>query len=726
MQGKQPLTESPDCLATAGATALFPRPAPAREWVIHRADLVNKLNFINFSGQSLAVRFVHRKHGTVVAVRARIEPSSGETVRCIWEDGSAGFSCGQGYDCSGFSFDDEACVIEVRAASLERDGTGILFQLPETAIRRTARRIRRVVASAVSARVLQKGASFQGSLEDFTPRAFRMRFPLSALSTYRWIDPDQNVTVLLESAERQMFSGDCRILRVDEDDCGLELVVAALDTCIRRCKPRQHRSHRHTLCPAPGIRFRHPLTGGRVFLKARDISGSGFAVEEQYERSMLMPGMLIHDVAIEVAGYVIAVCTAQVLYSQEPATADGQQLIRSGLVILDMAADGQKRLSTLLHQAANDRISVSECIDPDQLWRFFFECGFIYPAKYAAMEPVKAEFRRTYEKLYLESPSIARHFMFQEHGSLYAHLSMVRFYADAWLIQHHAAGGAGHNLAGIEVLDHVGAYVNEVCSMASAHMNYVMCYFRPENKFPDRVFGGVVRDLASPKEASIDVFGFCRIGPDLATGYHGEPARSDSNREKPVEPSGQHLELARVDGHQIGPDLLAGHCQLEKARPLDFIELQHFYERVSGGLMLAALDLRSVSSRDTDLDTEFREAGFSRSRDVLALRVDGQLKAVVMITRSDLGLNLSSLANCIHLFVVDTDDFTPELATALLATLVRDHAAAEVPVMVYPREAAEALALQVEKHYALWVISTRIEKEYFGSLGNTFRRPVHV
>jgi hypothetical protein len=75
----------------------------------------------------------------------------------------------------------------------------------------------------------------------------------------------------------------------------------------------------------------------------------------------------------------------------------------------------------------------------DALWNFFFDTGFIYPEKYAFFQANKEAIKKTYERLYSQSPHVARHFICQEKGAILGHMAMVRFYENSWLIHHHAA-----------------------------------------------------------------------------------------------------------------------------------------------------------------------------------------------------------------------------------------------------------------------------------------------
>ena len=54
----------------------------------------------------------------------------------------------------------------------------------------------------------------------------------------------------------------------------------------------------------------------------------------------------------------------------------------------------------------------------------------------------------------------------------------------------------------------IGRFINDSHNLYSAHMHYVFCYFRPDNKFPNRIFGGLARELKDPAGCSLDTFAY--------------------------------------------------------------------------------------------------------------------------------------------------------------------------------------------------------------------------
>jgi hypothetical protein len=256
--------------------------------------------------------------------------------------------------------------------------------------------------------------------------------------------------------------------------------------------------------------FKHPLGGGVFSLEIEDLGGSGFSVEEHASEAVLFPGLILPEVEIVFASDFLIKCQAQVVYRKT--RSDGENdYVRSGIAFLDMDNHDQIRLSAYLHHYSDRKSYVCNKVSQESLWRFFFESGFIYPEKYTSMEKKKECFKETYNRLYMQNANVARHFIYQEKGAILGHLAMVRFYENAWLIQHHAASRAGNIKAGVAVLKQVGRYINDFHSLRSTRMNYVLCYYRDDNKFPSRVFGGCVTALKNPKSCSLDSFAYYKF-----------------------------------------------------------------------------------------------------------------------------------------------------------------------------------------------------------------------
>jgi hypothetical protein len=409
-------------------------------------------------------------------------------------------------------------------------------------------------------------------------------------------------------------------------------------------------------------------------------------VEEDKYNAVFFPGLIIPELEINFANSFNIKCKAQVVYRKIVEEEENNNWAKCGLALLDMDMEDHGRFLALLHQAQNRNSHISNIVDMDDLWNFFFESGFIYPKKYAFLEANKEKIKEIYKKLYTQNPKIARHFIYQDKGRIQGHVAMVRFYENAWLIHHHAARRPGIKRSGVAVLDQIGRFSNASHGLYSLHMDYLFCYFRPENKFPNHVFGGVAREIKDPKVSSLDTFTYS---------HYQKVSNSELRFPEP--------------------------WRLVKTEPEDLVEFEKFYEHESGGLMMDALDIKPGTVDGGDLSKEFQKFGLKRGKYLFSLQNGVNLKAVCMVNISDVGLNMSDLTNCIKVFVLDANGLSKDILYLTLSHLSTKFEQSEIPVLIYPVSFAETQSVPYEKLYQMWVLNTQYGDQYFRCLKGLFK-----
>lgn len=652
---------------------------------ITRKDLINALNYVHFQDESILLNFRHKKYHSILSVQARPRPCMGERLDCILIGKSEGALDDLSYEFAHLLFADGCDVILVIPQPVKSEAQGCMsFILPGEGYRISLRSVERHRCRDIDAELIQEGVVFKGVLVEYSGVSFRIEVVAEPPQSFLWVNPDVAVTVLFRSAQGIVFSGECEIIRQGHGQHARAFALRPVKDRIHRFRPKEFRSRRHKVVPSPSLIFRHPLTAGFVSLELDDISGSGFSAVEYYGHSLLMTGLILPEAEIEIASGCRVRCKAQVVYRNPVEQCEDGRYVKCGVAVLDMDMKDQVRLSSVLHRLADERSFVCNRVDMDQLWRFFFETGFFYPKKYALIHEKKERLKRTYEKLYIESPEIARHFIYQEKGRISGHISMVRFHENTWLFHHHAATGSGFRKSGIVVLEQIGRYVNDFARLYSTHMHFIVSYFRPENRFPDRVFGGFARHLDDPEGASVSPFAYFHLPDDASPESWDNPD---------MEPE---IEVAESSGR-------------------DLIELESCFGSETA-LLFHALDLKPDMLNVDTLTAEYRRAGFTRMRKVLSVRKAGRLRAVVLMTASDIGLNLSNLTNCMHVIVLDGEDFPArELLPALFSAKrkMQCYGSENVPVLLYPVRYAESQSLAYDKIYRLWAFNTLYSDRYF-------------
>jgi hypothetical protein len=663
-----------------------------KDWKeIRRTRLINFLNRINFNDEEIALTFKHRKHDRILTLSAKPQPCTNNILICVLSDPEQADQDLQAYSFQHFYFTDGLRKVLVEAEMEEITVNKIKFILPEVSYEIYSRKTRRHSCKSVTAQLSQDGFIVEGTLENFSAVAFAVNVSLDLKNDLQHIKQGSTFNTILKKNGVFCYSGTCEVSRISSSSGGFNIVLKPLKDQVNRYKSKRYRSLRQKITPMPNVVFNHPLIDKNIYLKVHDISGSGFSVGEDSENSNLIPGLIIPEVSLELMNNVELKCQAQVVYR----CADAGEKIQCGFAFLDIGLKDQVTLSSLLHQAWNEKAYVCTKIDVDELWDFFFETDFIYPEKYSAIYANKEEFKKVYQKLYENNPEFAINFICKDKNAVSAHMSMFRFYDKTWIINHHAANSIKNKRGGLIVLEQVSRYINEFHQFNSAVMNYVGCYYRPENKFPNLVFGGVAKNTADITSCSIDQFAYIPINKKY------------------------------LDGS------LTGKWSLGEAQPSDIRMLQGYYESISGGLSLQAMDLLpdKIGAED-GLNSVYRESGFKRNKFVFSLKKDDELIAIFMVNISDIGLNLSDLMNCIHIFILEPHSLPSDVLHAALSELSSHYEYDNIPVLIFPSSYTDNNAISytdnnaisINKIYNFWVLDVhKIGDRYFSYLDKLLR-----
>jgi len=647
---------------------------PPRERRLPQSQLINLINFIHFQDGHVQAHFRHPRFDRPLTLRAEPAPCHDSRVELRWHKAELPPADLEDYLFENLTLPDTRKLIIIEASLLKLDSHGMSCTLPNEGVEIHIRRSQRLPCQGIDAELQQNGAIFRGTLTNFSASSLQVELHVSDQQGFHWLNIEDPANLVLTGNGTVLFTGGCRITKHSQGQRRRTLVLAPLHSQIRRFKAKAFRSERSQVNPSPDIHFVHPLSGRRNDLKVLDISGAGFAVTEHEETAVLFPGLIIPEVQIRFANHSSVSCRAQVIYRKPP---EGGR-VKCGLAILDMAPSDHVGLMATLHQAGDPHAYFGKPVDMQALWKFFFETGFIYPQKYMAIHSDKEHFKELYRKLYCDHPDIARHFIYQDKGRILGHMAMIRYFSRTWLIHHHAADSAASKKAGLMVLNQIGRSVNDSQGLQSAHMDYVMCFFRPENRFPMRIFGGAARHYADPKGCSVDAFAYFHYRRNFE----------------------QHWDIREP-------------WSLTRTAPEDLRELSDYYEHRSGGLLLTACDLEAELLQQNAPADAYRRLGFQRDKAVFSLKKNQRLKAILQVNISDIGLNMSSLTSSIMVLVTDPDDLSRDMLDLALSILAMKYRLEELPVLVHPLDYCDRVGLKYEKVYNLWVLNCHNLDPYF-------------
>jgi len=653
---------------------------------VNKAQLINKLNYINFQEGNVLITFNHLKYKKTITLKATPQPCIGDLVDCQWAEDKNLSQIIQSYAFKNLLITNGRKLLKVEAELVRIDNESISLLLPEACHEITSRHFKRHACEGINVQLMQNSTVFNGALMDFNGFSFRVKIDAVPPQTFNWVNPQHPVNIILSDQAVTYYSGECKIIRYTRGSSTRNYILEPLKKEIQRFKKKEFRSERYELTPSPSIVFQHPFTKSKIDLKIVDLSGSGFSVEEDESNTALLPGMILPELELSFADSYKIKCSAQVVFRKTMMASNGQKWIKCGLALLDMDIQDHMQLIALLHQTRNKNSYICNDVDLNALWDFFFETGFIYPDKYVAIQKNKKQIKETYAKIYTRNPHIARHFIYQDKGTIFGHMAMLRFYENTWMIHHHAARKSALNKAGLIVLDQIGRMINDSYRLYSLHMDYAICYYRPDNKFPSRVFGGAVNSIKDPRGCSLDEFAY----------FHYLPS-----------------------GHPMSA--LPSDWQVTETVPDDLLELADFYEHTSGGLMPDAIDLTPEKLECDDLSQQYRQAGLTRERQLFSLKNSGNLKAIFLVNTSDVGLNLSDITNCVKVFVTDSEGLNADLLRDAIGCIARITGKNEFPVLLYPAAFADENEIVYEKIYNLWILNLQYSDEYFRYLRRLLR-----
>ncbi len=642
---------------------------------INKKTLINQLNYVNFNDGTILIKMRHKKYDDKISLEAGPLPCTLNTLTCNWVQAPDLIQKLQSYRFNHFLLSDGLKLIRVDATVQESDQERIVLELPDFSYELSSRKVRRQSCHNIDVVFIQNGAVFTGKLIDYSSHAFKVEISTDPPQTFQWIQDKQPVSIILKDNYRTYYSGETNIIRYTREQCKRYYVLEPVKKKITRFKKKKFRSVRHILNPSPNIIFTHPFTKKTVILPVYDISGSGFSVEEDAEEGVLLPGLVLPDLEIEIANQYSLKCLSQAIYSNKNEHAEKNGL-KCGLAILDMDLQEQMMLSGVLQRSNNKKTYMCNKVSLDNLWSFFFKSGFIYPQKYHELYYNKEKFKKIYEKLYVEHPQIARHFIFQDKGIIHGHMSMLRYFTNTWLVHHHASDSATFRGPGITVLHKACQFINDFCQQYSTHLRYIVCYYRTNNRFPNRIFGKFTHELNEPS--------ICSIYPMAYMSYTKET----------------HIELDLPKGLQVD------HVKYE-----DLLELKNSIGKKDGNLIFHALDFEQELFDTDTVSAEYEKIGFKRKKVLYSIKYNGHLKAIALILISETGINLSNLTNCIYFFIVDSHDFEKGFFYRILNKLQNFHHDMNIPVLIYPYTYAEDHGIKCEKIYNFWVY----DSEYFDS-----------
>ena len=641
---------------------------------VNKKLLINILNYLNFKDEQLLVCL--RLKDNFRIVKGYPEPCSNNSIYIKWVNRDSSFDL-DNWKLSHLLAEFNGSLIYIPASEASFDDNGFVLRLKEDAYDISERENRRFkVEDGIEAELDQSGVMERGRLIDFNAYGFRVELPDSSYKFFKWLNPEQPLMVKFKSNSVIVFSEPCKLIRFEEKDGCKEIVFKPLKDKINRFPKKEIRNPRRSFRPYPLVIFKHPLIGRLIKLEVFDISTTGFSVYENKGEPILVPGLIIPDLKIRFSGNMEFTCMAQIIYRIREK--EGKRCVRCGLSILDMDHNSFSAMAELLLRISYPQIYISNEVDVEELWKFFFESGFIYPKKYKMIYGSKDKFKEVYEKLYRKDSEISKHFTIESKGRIIAHISLIRAYGRAWMIHHHASIARLGKRAGLTILRQIMEYLNDLFRIPNINMDYVFSFFRPENRFPNRIFGDFARSINNKMICFMDTFGY-----------------------KFIEFNDLNLSESNV------------HYSLEKLREKDILYLKS-YSNIYEELLLKIFDLETLENGNS-IRKLFEKYCLKRSSKGYILKEENKIKAVFIVDYSDPALNLSELLNSIKIIIID-EDIKWEYILFSLQKLFKENPIhsnfGKFPCLIYPLIYLKKNKIPFDRSYQLWIINTIFGDEF--------------
>ena len=461
-----------------------------------------------------------------------------------------------------------------------------------------------------------------------------------------------------------------------------EPLVLRLPRVVSRTRHRTAARYRPSADHPVAVELEAALLPQPIVRAVRDIGGSGFAFALA-AHDVLPPGMLLDRVVLRVGEHAFA-CRGIVRTISR-----GSDGLRCGVELRDVDEVDRIRLADLLMRTRFPSIDDAGKLSFDELWSFFLASKFVYPEKATTLLPLMPAIRDTFDKLARHPNTVAKPVVYKEGDEVVGYLSILRGWSDSWLAQH--LQSLPGRLGGVQLSVLAGEFMEP-----NIDLGCFKVFYRPENGWPERVFGGFARKVNEPQLLDLRTFAYYKLD--------GDAALPDDGKLDVVEAVGDDLALVE----------------------------RYFIDAEPSGLLLRSDDLTAELLTLRHVDQMLAPLGLTRRRRVLLALDHGRPVGFALAELSSPGLNLSELLSAFRPFVFPGEDPLPVYA-ALLRACRALYARAERPFAIglLPAEEVPSLArlgLQPVKHYACWTCRRELAPLFFDHINGlvaSVMRPRH-
>jgi len=419
------------------------------------------------------------------------------------------------------------------------------------------------------------------------------------------------------------------------------------------------------------VRLSSPLLPAPAVRQVRDLGGTGFSFELDAAVDVFPPGTSFHEIELRIGEEEIR-CQGQVKNLARIPNAPGK--LRCGVEFENLDEAARVRLADLIMRSRFPTLEDGRSVPFDELWNFFLETKFMYPQKQERLAPLLPDLRRTLERLNSRPTKIFKSVVIGKGSRIVGYISALRAYQNTWLSQHLAAsqGGQAGRLLNFGMVEF----------QQNVDLEYFKIFYRPENRWPARVFETFARNISDPNLSDLRTYGYFTL--------------ETRSPRIPVDPS---IEVFEASDREL------------RVIERRFVEMEH-------GLLLKSDDLTCNGLRLSELNQRFEKLGLHRRRQVVLAVLDHEPVGFALAEVSSPGLNLSELLSAfsIHLFPGATHRAAAVRNSLLLAVLgiYRDAGRPFAVGLVQPDELSQyqQLGAKTTKQYRCWTCHRSMYMRY--------------
>lgn len=421
------------------------------------------------------------------------------------------------------------------------------------------------------------------------------------------------------------------------------------------------------------IRAQHPFRENTFITGAvHDVTTHGLSFLHE-ERELNLPvGSVLNDVTLQLPflePMTIKLVLRNVSDTDVRNGGEVYQLKRYGFEFVDLSEGAFRSIERLIMETRNQALKEARVENLDELWKFFFDTGFIYDEKRRLLASRFDRIRESYERLLSEKNNVFKKIVYKRNAQVYAHVSALAHYDTTWLIQHLAASKYEGKSTSIEVVMAILDFFIQMYNELKPQASYIQFYYRPENYYPATVFGGALKRLTNPKRGLAFTYGY----------YLGITSTSDDSS----------LKIREAKGSEID--------QFEKLVVTTLPPLQIRAE----GLCKEEINIKNTQN-------SYRKFSLEKSRTLLTLPGVG----FATVETSELGLNLSELTNVIRVFPFESHGVNP-LVEQTWSWLNKNNMGYHTLLLRKEQEVDFSSSLfKKEKDYVCWMLESGAIREF--------------